>query len=728
MEKMTWQQFAQSIKQKYPDYAEIDDKELAERMLAKFPDYQEAVDTTGIGGGSMEMPAKPLALQSPEEAQASVPEPSVGIVEALFPRRTQQERESQLPNTLLGNFEAGVQAIPTAVGDVASLFGRAISAGTAKMSSDKDKPFLDLLAYGTGRQGLSSLPEMVARDPATPVSLYFGGPLYNALKGLPTLAKVPAIGASEGVLQTATSQALTPTDATLQDKLIDIGIGGTLGGVAAPLAAGVPIVAQKLKNFTGKMDDLKAQRQAIATIKESKSVPDVYNNVKIQDKGAAEVYKNAGVMEYYPEITGLPKPVELQATQANVANNIVDPQAQSTDMIFPEEGVPSSTGKSFPDQDELRQVHAAHAKGESELDVPEYVWKKYGFPAFAEYRAQRQQIGFQKGQVENALLENLPSINKSEIYKVLNESLKPAGVSISFRINSQGKQVPVYRNAQGTELPKSFANEDVKAMLAKVAALPPNVSPDLVLSLRQQIDELLPAPKVSAFAKDTPQTAAIKKMRQGLMDKVYQQIDEIDDPMLQELKDQHKALRQEYAKRITTEQDLSRLIGKQIDDEGATSKGEMALKRIHSSLSNQGADILWREVAKKTGIDVHNAAAQMRVAMLENGDISIENLNELVKLTRDAQKNAQSPLSSITATGATIAGGKALVDAAKSKVAPKGGESARVLSRMKREQAAANREVVPISQFTDAEVQAMISRAMGVGSAQRSEQKKKANK
>lgn len=44
MEKKTVKEFAESIKNKYPQYAEIDDVELTEKILAKYPQYKDMVD------------------------------------------------------------------------------------------------------------------------------------------------------------------------------------------------------------------------------------------------------------------------------------------------------------------------------------------------------------------------------------------------------------------------------------------------------------------------------------------------------------------------------------------------------------------------------------------------------------------------------------------------------------------------------------------------------------
>ena len=42
---MNSDEFANKIKAKYPDYAEMNNQELTRKMLAKYPDYADQVDT-----------------------------------------------------------------------------------------------------------------------------------------------------------------------------------------------------------------------------------------------------------------------------------------------------------------------------------------------------------------------------------------------------------------------------------------------------------------------------------------------------------------------------------------------------------------------------------------------------------------------------------------------------------------------------------------------------------
>ena len=46
---INYNEFAESVKSKYPEYADRDNAELARAMIAKFPEYADRVDTAGLG-------------------------------------------------------------------------------------------------------------------------------------------------------------------------------------------------------------------------------------------------------------------------------------------------------------------------------------------------------------------------------------------------------------------------------------------------------------------------------------------------------------------------------------------------------------------------------------------------------------------------------------------------------------------------------------------------------
>jgi len=58
MEKLSPDQFAETIKTKYPQYKEVDNATLTSKMLAKYPEYSDRVDSSATGA----LPTKPKSL------------------------------------------------------------------------------------------------------------------------------------------------------------------------------------------------------------------------------------------------------------------------------------------------------------------------------------------------------------------------------------------------------------------------------------------------------------------------------------------------------------------------------------------------------------------------------------------------------------------------------------------------------------------------------------------
>ena len=66
--KKSIKEFAQGIKSKYPQYKDMDDFELAEKMVQKYPEYKNSID--------FEVKKKDLSQQDLEEPSSQVVDPS----------------------------------------------------------------------------------------------------------------------------------------------------------------------------------------------------------------------------------------------------------------------------------------------------------------------------------------------------------------------------------------------------------------------------------------------------------------------------------------------------------------------------------------------------------------------------------------------------------------------------------------------------------------------------
>ena len=51
-EKKTYLEFAKSIKEKYPEYKDVDDHELAAKMVEKYPEYNEQISFDEVGNAT----------------------------------------------------------------------------------------------------------------------------------------------------------------------------------------------------------------------------------------------------------------------------------------------------------------------------------------------------------------------------------------------------------------------------------------------------------------------------------------------------------------------------------------------------------------------------------------------------------------------------------------------------------------------------------------------------
>ena len=59
---MNYLEFSKKIKEKYPQYSDVDDKELAEKIIAKYPEYSDI--TFDVEPGKQEG-VQPVAPEEP---------------------------------------------------------------------------------------------------------------------------------------------------------------------------------------------------------------------------------------------------------------------------------------------------------------------------------------------------------------------------------------------------------------------------------------------------------------------------------------------------------------------------------------------------------------------------------------------------------------------------------------------------------------------------------------
>lgn len=123
-EKIPYTEFAKTIKQKYPDYKDVDDKILAEKMVEKYPEYKDRVvfETEPL---KKKAGSTPSPLLSADGTSGSVPGASeqsglnylAGDLGGVAQSSTPQPVPQDLPLNRVSPIEAPVTILPTTMGD-----------------------------------------------------------------------------------------------------------------------------------------------------------------------------------------------------------------------------------------------------------------------------------------------------------------------------------------------------------------------------------------------------------------------------------------------------------------------------------------------------------------------------------------------------------------------------------------------------------------------------------
>lgn len=183
--KMSMTEFAQRIKSGHPEYAQLDDQELANRVLAKFPQYRQHVDMVA-----------PAPKQPSTYDQLTAPGSSAGAMEF--------DAKHPIAGKFLRAFDAAGGAVLGLPGSVYHAFADPTTDGRSKWEAVPERLLggeataQALQDYGSGKvtpQGaLSVLPEALGTGAGTVAGTGL------AMKGLggvtrPGLAKAARLGA-----------------------------------------------------------------------------------------------------------------------------------------------------------------------------------------------------------------------------------------------------------------------------------------------------------------------------------------------------------------------------------------------------------------------------------------------------------------------------------------------------------------------------------------------------
>ena len=239
---MNYTEFSAKIKQKYPDYADVDDLTLAHKMIEKYPDYQNQVEF-----GNEPAPVSDTRTSSQRIMENPSLDTQTKQTTSIFPRAMTSSVEGRGALNTLG--AAGL--------DLLSLPGRELS-GVASQITGKDKgfdAFMKRRAQTGGEPGagvveqLVTSPANLVMGPAGRLGLGLAGraipALANAARTAPLavrLGRMAAEGAGAGAGADVTQKAERATLGTLGTVPEELAATGLNVGGGAAAGAGLSLV------------------------------------------------------------------------------------------------------------------------------------------------------------------------------------------------------------------------------------------------------------------------------------------------------------------------------------------------------------------------------------------------------------------------------------------------------------------------------------------------------
>jgi hypothetical protein len=329
---MDFNEFAESIKAKHPQYKEVDNLKLAKAMVSKYPQYAEKV-TFETEQPKKEFTPKPVEYNLDDTAELAQ---AISQKEGI-PYQEAQERVTGFPRREKAFMQGDKFPIVSTAFDVASAPARGISGlasliggGDAmdRMSQTKSAPSQGIAG------GLGEFAENMFLDPLTPMGAGISKVVSGGLTKLaPNLGKV-STGALEGLGAGSAEFGLEQlkrgeTGEQLQglgDYAMQAG-GGTLlgagGGIIGDVIQGrkeiaeAPSVLKQGEDIALDIDPIKNEAKMLSEIKENtgfntnqaKSIPiyarEMFANIDAQGKEQLNKYINQGRVSFaHPDQIG----------------------------------------------------------------------------------------------------------------------------------------------------------------------------------------------------------------------------------------------------------------------------------------------------------------------------------------------------------------------------------------------------------------------------------------
>ena len=277
---------------------------------------------------------------------------------------------------------------------------------------------------------------------------------------------------------------------------------------------------------------------------------------------------------------------------------------------------------------DLLKIGKASAEGvDGAINPLEHTFRKVGLPAFREYESILKGVGKEIGDIRKNYASKIEPISKDNLLEGFNEGVESlGGYKLSATLDKDGNEVIRAFDNDGDLVSSDLLNSKVLNLMQTMENLPDNLTGNKLELLRKRVNSLIDVDPKSSQPVNTPENALLQNIAKSLRTKIDEGI-EATDP---EIVEKFAELRSEYGQLKNNRNILGDLIGKDIkgEDFETTKKGTSALKRVVQSLQDQGSEVVWEDVKKRTGYDVRRASGRALEAMVENGDNKAKGLLE----------------------------------------------------------------------------------------------------
>ena len=460
---MDYNEFANKIKEKYPDYSDMDNASLTRAMMSKFPEYsdidtssmdKQATQNTGYDYSSQEEyddlynNARQVGYSGLDSAQKDLFNKAYS--KSLYAQNGKTLKEAQdetdaramVSPDIANNIGTWIRKpLAPLVADVGGIFGGIKSAYNAPDNklgafvSGMKNSAADTYKNAIAGKGLAG----IAADPTNAIMFVPGIGELNLLSKAGSLAKYPYIGSAltQGLIglgSTTTSEALNPSEKVTVPSVITGGILGGLSGAGSKLISAVG----------------------------TKSFPNVERIINDEK----DIYLTPTELESHMSNVSFPY---TMGSQKAAADNWIDEAGKQFNEAVKE--IPlSRTGKDINTTNLVDDMNMLRAAGFDENDAKYYALSNAVNPRTIFPTVEQDRLG----QLIEA--KRLSDGRGGYITKTNNEDL---GRAITKRLND-------VRNKMGDQISLNAPVEDFSGMIGNTS--PINIPTDLANGLVPKID------------------------------------------------------------------------------------------------------------------------------------------------------------------------------------------------------------------------------------------------